>query len=92
MLALYLGSEGNMKAIVHCRSGIGRTGTFLLIFARMLQQMHGTANSITITDTLTALRTYRKYLVENSQQFEFAYEQCNSNMARRTIQSIPIKV
>ena len=36
LLTLYISSNGALKAVVHCRGGHGRTGTFLTIFARML--------------------------------------------------------
>ena len=88
LVTLYAGSNGSKKAIVHCRGGHGRTGTFVTILARMLQIFHGTESTISLAETLLALRNQRAHLCETEEQFCFAMELTRSNMARAMIQAI----
>ena len=73
---------------MHCRGGHGRTGTFVTILARMLQLFHGTESTISLAETLLALRNQRAHLCETEEQFCFAMELTRSNMARALIDAI----
>ena len=85
MVALYTQSNGTKKAIVHCRGGHGRTGTFATILARMLQLYHGTETTISLAETLLALRNQRAHLCETDEQFALALELTKSDLARNII-------
>ena len=88
LVGLYTASKGAKKAIVHCRGGHGRTGTFVTIVSRMLQIYHGTESTISLAETLLALRNQRAYLCETDEQFTFAMNLTRSEEARNLIKTI----
>ena len=45
-LVNFYGQLNSKKAIIHCRSGQGRTGTTITILTRILQSLHGTEASL----------------------------------------------
>lgn len=57
--------------IVHCRAGVGRTGTFIM--HRVLSGVQDVTDDIFV-DTLLRLRSSRPYLVENTCQIQFLAE------------------
>ena len=58
LVTFYVSAQqgSNPRAIVHCRGGHGRTGTFTLMLARILQRFYDTFNQISQSNTLVALR------------------------------------
>lgn len=71
--------SGNSKVVVHCRAGIGRTGTFILIdyITRKLDPKH-------ILPTLIQMRKSRVGMVQTKLQLEFAeniISRLNSNFS-----------
>mmetsp|Transcript_45804 Transcript_45804/g.60678 ORF Transcript_45804/g.60678 Transcript_45804/m.60678 type:complete len:81 (-) Transcript_45804:105-347(-) len=80
-MVAYAGSSSPKKAVVHCRGGHGRTGTLSTILSRMLQLYHGTESTISLCETLMALRQQRSGLCETPEQFSFAMELTQSATA-----------
>ena len=54
----------------------------------MLQLFHGTESTISLAETLLALRNQRAHLCETEEQFCFAMELTRSNVARALIDAI----
>ena len=61
------GDDSGQKALAHCRSGKGRTGTKLMILIKMLQDFYGTKNKIMLSETLALVRAQRSYLCEKKE-------------------------
>ncbi|KAK6165357.1 hypothetical protein SNE40_022299 [Patella caerulea] len=59
--------------IVHCGNGIGRSGTFILIYTGMQEIIHGNG-MIEIPVLTKRLLSKRKNCIQNTEQLRFAYE------------------
>ncbi|CAG0913250.1 unnamed protein product [Notodromas monacha] len=59
-------------AIVHCSAGIGRSGTFCLVDAFLLELGAG-RQKVSIRECLLAMRQFRMGLVQTSEQYRFAF-------------------
>ncbi|EDQ93078.1 uncharacterized protein MONBRDRAFT_22472 [Monosiga brevicollis MX1] len=58
--------------VVHCSAGIGRTGTFLAMYA-LMQRLESLGN-VDVAATVAYLRMYRAGLVQTVVQYRFLYE------------------
>ena len=76
LVEFYATNQG--RAVVHCRGGMGITGTTVTILSRLLQAVHKTQTMITQSATLAALRAQRPYLCETHEQYDFVSEMVNS--------------
>ncbi len=61
------------KPLIHCRAGIGRSGTLVTIVSQLYQMRKHPKEVLSIQETLTFLRKYRAYLVETHSQYTFIY-------------------
>jgi hypothetical protein len=59
--------------IVHCTNGIGRSGSFCVIYAG-IQEINVGHGIIPLTDIILQLRRQRKNMVENKEQLKFCYD------------------
>ena len=57
--------------MIHCRAGIGRTGTFTAI--DLVINEFEFSNKINIHNTVEKLRSQRRYSVETRGQYEFIH-------------------
>ena len=62
--------------LAHCSAGIGRTGTFVGLFAvlQSLQYMGTEVNTINVMDVVRRMRQCRQFLVQSLSQYEFLYD------------------
>jgi len=65
----------NRPIIVHCKAGVGRTGTFILIHYLYKQTQLG--NYLDPLDTVRLMRKARYGMVQNNKQFNFVLNMIN---------------
>lgn len=58
------------RIVVHCRAGVGRTGTFILIDQIINLAAHGTEQST--IEVLETMRKQRSHMVQTKSQFKFS--------------------
>ena len=79
----------NAPIVVHCRAGIGRTGTFILI--HYLHKQICLGNYLDPIETLKQMRKSRYGMIQNKRQFNFVLHVI-INTSRNRIRLEPIKV
>lgn len=67
----YMKSFDNKLKIIHCKAGVGRTGTFIMY--RALKKHENVTIDLFI-DTLLDIRSQRVHLVEKDVQLQFLYQ------------------
>ncbi|XP_076464799.1 receptor-type tyrosine-protein phosphatase alpha-like [Babylonia areolata] len=58
--------------LVHCSAGVGRTGTYIALDI-LMDQSEG-EEEISVYGTVSNLRNYRCYMVQNKDQYQFLHE------------------
>ncbi|XP_076464829.1 receptor-type tyrosine-protein phosphatase alpha-like [Babylonia areolata] len=58
--------------VVHCSAGVGRTGTYIALDI-LMDQSEG-EQEISVYGTVSNLRKYRCYMVQNKDQYQFLHE------------------
>ncbi|XP_076464798.1 uncharacterized protein LOC143296653 [Babylonia areolata] len=58
--------------VVHCSAGVGRTGTYIALDI-LMDQSEG-EEEISVYGTVSNLRNYRCYMVQNKDQYQFLHE------------------
>ncbi|CAI8013798.1 Receptor-type tyrosine-protein phosphatase delta [Geodia barretti] len=59
--------------VVHCSAGVGRTGTFIVIYS-MIERMKANRRTVDVYGHVSLLRTQRNYMVQTEDQYFFIYE------------------
>jgi protein tyrosine phosphatase len=72
-----LEAKPNNPALFHCSAGVGRTGTFLMVFSMyqlfLKLKKQGKLNEISVFDEIMRLRGQRKFFAETKDQYKFIY-------------------
>ena len=77
------GLEGPIT--VHCRAGVGRTGTFMAIHDHVDEILSSGAGHVDVFGKVSQLRKYRPFLVQQPQQYVFIFQALKTILQQREL-------
>ena len=72
--AMELNTSERVPIVVHCNTGVGRTGTFIAVFKLIKDYLNSNVRALDFKKTVLEMRNCRMKMVQKKEQYVYIYK------------------